>query len=158
LIPRGVIFNHLIKQAGKEPRILQNGTLSTAKDQLTTPILYRAAMVDQGLIKGGKIISEPHELALGALKARGWDPFFRRSEVMRNAYELEGFERHLYYEYDDMLNAFEDENLRYPNRSTWWCPQCPVNKLCLAIEDGSDAEFLIATQYAVGPDRKAATR
>lgn len=163
-IPRGVVYNSLIKQIPKEPRMVQSKrkseglVLSYAKDQLTTPDMYRQALIDNGLMKRGKVISEDHALCLGALLARGWDPFFRRYEVMRNAHELESFERHLVNEYRDMVAAWQDPALRYPNRSTWTCPRCPVNKICLAIEDGSDAEFVIEHQFVVGPDRKAAER
>jgi hypothetical protein len=163
-IPRGVVYNSLIKQIPKEPRMVQGKrkdeglVLSTAKDQLTTPDLYQAALIEQGLMKRGRILSEEHALCMGALLARGWDPFFRRYEVMRNAHELESFEHHLVNEYRDMVEAYDDPAKRYPNRSTWTCPRCPVNKICLAIEDGSDAEFVIDHQFVVGPDRKAAER
>lgn len=168
-IPRGVVYNVLIKNVPKEPRLVQpqkkefkqwanaDGlVLSTAKDQLTTPNMYRAALKEQGLMRGNRVMSDAHAECLGALIARGWDPFFRRYEVMRNAHELNSFEGHLVQEYDDMFEAYELPEKRYPNRSTWHCPGCPVNKICLAQEDGSDVECIIDNQYVPGPDRKAA--
>lgn len=168
-IPRGVVYNSLIKQAPKEPRLVnpqkkehrkfanaEGLVLSTAKDQLTTPNMYREALIKHGIQVRGRILSEDHAACLGALLTRGWDPFFRRYEVTRNEHELASFERHLVNEYDDMLAAWRDPARRYPNRSTWWCSRCPVNKICLAIEDGSDVDYVIDNQYVVGPDRKAA--
>lgn len=161
-IPRGVIYNVLIKNAPKDPRMVQSKkkseglVLSTAKDQLTTPTLYREALIREGLMVGGQIISDKHAECMNALLARGWDPFFRRYEIGRNLDQLLSFERRLYSEYHDMLDArFGDESLLYPNPHTLLCPRCPVRDICLAIEDGSDYEDIVENRYIVGPDRKA---
>lgn len=168
-LPRGVVFDYLIKEIPKAPRMVQPRSkdlaryansdgliVSTAKDQLTTPDMYREALKREGLMRNGRVLTTAHSECLGALLARGWDPFFRRYEVMRNEAEILNFERHLVQEHDDMTIAAEDPGKRYPNRSTWHCPSCPVRALCLAIEDGSDADFIAETQFIEGPDRKVA--
>jgi RecB family exonuclease len=163
-IPRGVVFDYLIKQEPKEPRVVQDRrkghhgeqTLSTAKDQLTTPNLYREALKEWGLMHGNKIPSTDHAACLGALLARGWDPFFRRFEVTRNIDQLMSFESRLVAEYEDMQYAGSgDPELLYPNQHTMLCPRCPVRMICLAMEDGSDVEDMIENDFVVGPDRKA---
>jgi hypothetical protein len=156
LMPRSVIFNVLIKQAPKEPRLLANGDLSTAKDQLTTPDLYRAALKEAGLMKGGKVHSEKHAECMAGLLARGWDPFFRRYQPTRNEQELVSFERRLASEYADMAMVRDNPEMQYPNLSSYTCPGCSVKDICQAMEDGSDPEYIIETHYRVGEDRKAA--
>lgn len=157
IIPRGVILNILIKQEPKPPRILAKGDLSTAKDQLTTPDMYRAALRDHGLLLpgSGRIATDKHEACMKALLERGWDPFFQRLEVTRNIYELMSFEQRLWDEYMDMSEALIGDAPLYPNPSSMLCPRCPVNRICLAMEDGSDPDDVIENQYRQGEDRKA---
>lgn len=155
-IVRGVLFNYLVKQVPKEPRMTQSG-LSGARDQLTTPDMYRQALQDNGLMVGGRITSERHADCLNALLARGWDPFFKRFEVTRNAKQLRNFERRLYEEYEDMqvaLGSLSGEKL-YPNPSAFQCPRCAVREICQAHEDGSDVFSVIEGLFVPGEDRKA---
>lgn len=165
-MPRGVIFNYLIKNAPKEPRWIQgnknNGphndegqALSTAKDQLTTPDQYRDALKSIGLYKRGKVTSDAHAECLNGLLAKGWDPFFRRFEPRRNLSEIQSFEHNLVFEYQDMVDAYENEDKRYPNLSTWWCPGCSVASICQAMNEGSDWEDVAQRSYMQGEDRKA---
>lgn len=159
-IPRGVVFNYAVKKVPKEPRYVQAtkknpSGLSTAKDQLTTPDAYREALKDEGLMIGNKVTSESHADCLAALLERGWDPFFKRFEVMRNEQELLNFEKRLFWEYRDMYTAWEQEELRYPNPKAFWCPGCSVREICQAMEDGSDADDVIESQFVIGEDRKA---
>lgn len=159
VIPRGVVYNDLIKQAPKEPRLIRDGQeLSTAKDQLTTPDQYREALLEFGHMqkRGGEIYSEKHAECLDALLTRGWDPFFRRFEPVRNEEQLLAFERRLAEEYWDMLESKENPIAKvYPNPMVMNCRGCSVKRICLAMEDGSDAEGIIDTEFIVGRDRKA---
>lgn len=156
LIPRGVVYNVLIKNQPKPPRELKNGDLSTAKDQLTTPDLYRAALKEHGLYwPDGTITSEKHAECLEALIAKGWDPFFRRFEVTRTLAELESFERRLFQEWTDMREVYGNQERLYPNPSTFSCPRCPVAPICQSMEDGSDFEGIIEGQFRQSEDRKA---
>lgn len=156
VIPRGAIYNVLIKQEPKEPRVGAKGKLSYAKDQLTTPDMYREALREHGLLtRGGKITSEEHAACLASLLAYGWDRFFCRAEITRNAHQIESFEERLFFEYLDMEEAFENHELLYPNPSTWNCNGCAMMPACLAMEDGSDYQSVIDTHYMLGEDRKA---
>ncbi len=165
-MPRGVIFNYLVKQAPKEPRWIQgnkkNGphnadgkALSTAKDMLTTPDMYRDALKSVGLYKGGKVLSPDHAACLDALLSKGYDPFFQRFEPRRNENEIMAYEGQVFYQQADMVEAADMEEFRYPNKSTWWCPSCSMNRICQAMDDGSDVEDVIEHSYMQGEDRKA---
>lgn len=156
IIPRGFAFNYLIKQAPKPPRILKNGALSTAKDQLTTAELYREELVRRGLIlRDGTVTSDTHAEAYASLLSHGWDRFFKRHYVGRNKTELLNFERRLFEEWEDMVDCVDGEIELYPNLSRFHCPRCPVGPICQAMEDGSDWEDVIDSRYTDRPDRKA---
>ena len=156
IIPRGFCFNLLAKQIPKPPRILKNGSLSTAKDQLTTADAYREELIKQGLmLKDGTVTSEEHEHAYEALLSHGWDRFFDRQYVTRSKLELIHFEQRLFEEWQDMSDCFSGDLSMYPNLSRFHCPNCQVNSICQAIEDGSDYEDIIDHNYMQKPDRKS---
>lgn len=161
-MPRGVIFNYLVKQLPKPVRINQAtkanplGPVSTAKDQLTTPAMYREVLRERGIMeKDGTINSETHAECYAALLERGMRPFFQRFEVQRNEHEIRSFEKHLEREYLDMRKVRKEPDRAYPNRSTWHCPNCSMGPLCLAMDDGSDVQGIIESRYQQAPDRKA---
>lgn len=154
-IPRGVVFNYLIKDQPKEPRVGKKGDLSYAQGQRTTPDMYREALKDHGMIKRGKIESEKHAQCLASLLAHGWDRFFQRHEPTRNEHQMHSYEERLFFEYLDMEEALENHELLYPNLSTWNCPGCAVAPICWAMEDGSDYQDIIDNQFVIGEDRKA---
>lgn len=152
IIPRGTIFNFLVKHLPKEPRLVYNDTkLSTAKDQLTLPDMYESYMREFQVMD-----SPAHLECLASLKAHGRERFFKRFEVERNQHELEQFEKRLFEEYHDMFDAYKfPERRAYPNPSYMHCPNCSVNSICQAIEDGSDYDWIIETRYQQAKDRKA---
>jgi hypothetical protein len=162
VIPRGAVFNYLVKQEPKEPRIIgvtekkPEGELSTAKDQLCLARDYRVVMLDRGIMrKDGTIDSEKYADCYAGLLAKGWDPYFKRFEPQRNEHEMFSFEERLYQEYRDMRDVFNHREKAYPNLSTWWCPSCSVAPICQALEDGSDVEGIIENRFMEAPDRKA---
>lgn len=156
IVPRGVVFNFLVKQAPKDPRSLKSGDLSSAKSQLTTPQKYRRALRDRGLmLKDGTIKDKKYEEAYEALLSRGWSPFFVRHEVTRNRSELKHFEERLADEWEEMHDCYMGDMPLLPNLSRWTCPRCRVAPICQAIEDGSDVEGIIESRYMDAGDRKA---
>lgn len=161
VIPRGTVFNYLVKQVPKQPRIVQEsaknpGGLSTAKDQLCLARDYRQALLDRDLmLKNGSIVHDAHAECYEGLLAKGWDPYFKRFQPQRNEHEILSFEERLYEEYKDIRSVYHDRNKAYPNLSTWWCPTCSVAPICQAMEDGSDVESIINNRFMQAPDRKA---
>lgn len=161
-IPRGVVLNTLIKKPVKEPRWGKSGKLSYAKDQLTTADLYRDAIKEAGLMgPGGTILSDDHADCLAGLLARGWDPWFRRYEAVRNDFEIIDYERFLHQNYQEMAEGAElpaEHPFFYPNPITnpfGVCQSCPVRRICRAMSDGSDWEGIVKTDFHEGEDRKA---
>lgn len=161
-LPRGVVLNTLIKKEVKEPRWGKSGKLSYAKDQLTTPDLYREALKEADLVgSGGTIMSDDHAACLEGLLARGWDPWFRRYEAVRNEFEIIDYERFLYRHLLDMVEGAglpADDPYFYVNPLTnpfGICQSCTVRRICRAMSDGSDWEGIIETEFHEAEDRKA---
>lgn len=148
-LPFGIIFEHLLKKIPEDPRILKNGSLSTAKNQNTMPWQYEAKMKEMGLMK-----SKEHLECLYALEAQGFDGYFEREMTQRNVEQVLAFEKHLYFIYQDMLAVVADPRKAYPNPSSFRCPRCPFLSVCMAMDDGSDYEHLIETQYVVDPIKR----
>lgn len=163
IIPRGAIIDELLKNIVQEPRWVQGRkrsdpplVLSTARDQRTLAHMYRAALDDEGYVKGGSIVSERHRECYEALLARGWDPFYRRYEVTRTAEELQAFEEQLVVEYEEMAEVIAVPARQYPNKNPYGdCKRCGLRELCRGMDDGSDVEHLRSSLYVVGEDRKA---
>ncbi len=147
-VPTGAIFNVLIKDPPKPPRVLNSGELSKDKSQRTTFELYLAEVNKQGL----DIVD--YEEVLNALAEKGWDKFFIREGVSRSIEELLDFEHRLYYEYKDMQAVLEDpDNLAYTNASVWNCGGCPVMPICRNLNERNDIEWIIDQMYITMPSR-----
>jgi hypothetical protein len=156
ILPRGFCENYLLKRTPKEPRILTDGSLSTAKDQLTSADKYKVALKEQKLIRAdGTIKSTKHAECYEALESHGWDRFFVRHYVGRNKHELVSFEERLFEEWQDMADCNNGNLVLYPSMSKLWCPNCRVAPICQAMEDGSDWQGVMETRYTQKPDRKA---
>ena len=146
----GVIIEALMKRLPEEPRILQNGDLSTDKRQNTLPALYQAEMKRRGLMRSAK-----HMETLEALIQQGWDGYFEREITQRNYEQLMSYEDHLYYTVYDMKAAAADPlHVAYPSPSLMRCPRCPFLNVCTAMEDGSDYEYLLDTHFDINEERR----
>ena len=158
ILPRGVIYNYLIKKEVKPPKINKGNKLSTDKRQLTTAAMYRAELEERGLMTKGKIANKEMRETYEAFLQRGWSPWFQRHYAMRNVFELQSFEERLADEYQDMLDVYEEVHPALPHFGLPhlpWCNYCSVAPICQAIEDGSDADQIIDSRYMQAPDRKA---
>lgn len=148
-LPRGVIYETLLKRAPKEPRILKDGSLSTDKDQGTLYGLYLAKMQELGLMKSEKHIATAH-----ALRVKGWEGFFNREKTSRNASQLLAYQEHLFYTYTEMREVVKDPRKAYPNPSPLVCMRCPFLSVCTAMEDGGDPEGILDANFAVNPEKR----
>lgn len=148
-VPAGVFIEGLMKKLPEEPRILKNGTLSTAKNQNTLPALYEATMKRMGLMR-----SAEHLQCLAALQEQGWDGYFEREMTQRNGDQILNYEKHLYYVVQDMLAVVADPEKAYPSPSQMRCPRCPLINVCMAMEDGGDYEYLLETQFEINTERR----
>lgn len=147
IVPRGAIYNVLSKEPPHPPRILANGQLSRDKSQRTTFELYLQTIKEQGL---DPVEYEDH---LNFLSEKGWRQFFVREGVTRNEEELLSFEERLAYEYQDMKRALKDPGYRYPNPGQRTCGICQLIPVCQAVEEQSDAEYVIEEMYESLPPR-----
>lgn len=131
-MPRGAVYNALIKDPPKDPKILKDGSLSKDKAQRTTYELYMAALRREDL--------DPEDYAdmLEYLKEKAWSQFFLRDVVMRNEEELLSFEKRLFHEYQDMQRVLVDPEQAYPNPNQRTCPGCSLIPLCQAMEEQND--------------------
>jgi hypothetical protein len=146
-IPRGAIYNSLIKEPPGPPRVLKDGSLSKDKAQRTTYDLYLDA------IRENNLAVDAYTDILEYLQGKGWHQFFVRDTVQRNIEELESFEERLYEEYRDMEDAIRHAERRYPNPSQLTCPFCPIVPICQALEEKGDIQYLIDEMYEVREPR-----
>lgn len=146
-LPRGALYNVLLKDPPKPPRILKSGGLSLDKAQRTTFDLYVQAIDELGLDR------RDYEDFLNFLGAKGWNTFFPRDGMNRNKHEIRNFERRLAVEYEDMQRALDDEDARYPNPTQRVCQTCSMVALCQAMEDGSDVQSIREEMYQVKEPR-----
>lgn len=141
-LPRGAMYNVLLKDPPKPPRILVSGKMSVDKSQRTTYDLALECIEEHGLD------SSDYAEFLELLRDAGWSRFFPRSDnVGRNIHQVQSFERHLAREYVDMQRALADPEERYPNPSQSTCRYCSMVPVCNAMEDGSDVADIMSTMY-----------
>lgn len=145
-VPRGAIYNALIKDPPRPPRELKSGGLSTDKAQRTTYDLYMQAITERDQDP------DDYEEILEYLKEKGWNQFFIRDGLQRNVEELLSFEERLYYEYLDMERCIEHPEWAYPNPSQRTCPGCGMLPLCQAMEE-KNPDWVRENMYEVIPPR-----
>jgi len=143
VVPRGGMYNVLLKDPPKPPRVLKNGTVSKDKSQRTTYDLYMQALEEYD--------QDPADYAeiLDYLKEKGWSQFFIRMQSERNMEQLAQFEKHLFHEFADMDECLQFTVQLYPNPSQYTCPRCQFLPICKAMEEGSDPEWVIEHGYEV---------
>lgn len=146
-VPRGALYNALIKEPPKPPRVLKDGSLSKDKQQRTTYDLYVRAIAEN------EFDPDDYEEVLGFLKEKGWNSFFLRDGLEKNLDELESFEWRLQHEYKDITLALGDEGYRYPNPSQRTCPGCGMISICQAMEERGDVEYVKESMFVVTEPR-----
>ena len=146
-VPRGALYNALMKEPPKPPKILTKGNLSQDKSQRTTYFLYKEAIAELSLDEAD------YEEMLEFLEQKGWHQFFLRDGLEKNLDELESFEWRLQHEYEDMTLALREEGYCYPNPSQRTCPGCSVLALCQAMEERGDVEYVKESMYVVTEPR-----
>lgn len=147
VVPRGVIYNALIKEPPGPPRILKDGSISKDKSQRTTYDLYLEAIKQNGLDRAD------YTEILEILHDKGWNQFFVRDGLQKNIEELESFEERLSMEYEDMSQVLAQPERAYPNPSQQNCPGCSYIALCQSMEEKGDVDYLREEMYEVIPPR-----
>jgi len=138
---QGVIYNEAVKKLAHPPvellRPREGRNFSVNKQQDTT---YEMAV--HALSVAGEDL-RLYDDFLSYLKLQG-NKFFRRTQVHRNTYELQDQGVRIYHEAREMLNP---ETVPYPNPSRFNCMMCAFRSPCIAMNDGSDYEFLLQEDY-----------
>lgn len=138
---QGVIYNEAVKKVAHVPlrlkRPREGRNFSVNKQQDTT---YELAL--RTLSEAGEDITLYDDF-LEYLKLQG-NKFFRRTQVHRNEHELKDQGLRIYHEAREMLNP---ETVPYPNPSRFNCMMCAFRQPCIAMNDGSDWEFLLQEDY-----------
>lgn len=147
-LPKGIIYDTLLKKVPSEPRVLKSGKLSQDKEQGTTYELFMAAIKERG--------ENPAEYAevLASLREQGWSKFFVREVTHRNLEQVKAYERDLYYTFQDMREVARDPRKAYPSPSPMRCPRCVFRDVCLAMNDGSDYEDMIKARFNISEEKR----
>lgn len=138
----GACWIQFIKAIPDEPKILRDGSLSMDKRQYTTAAIYREACIKYY----GKIPAKYHEIInhFSSLEEPDSDRFVKREMIYRNETFAANEERKIFAEIDDMV----DPNLSiYPNPTSDCTWDCNYRAPCLAMDDGSDYEYMLETEY-----------
>lgn len=140
---QGVIYNEAVKKVAHPPQELmrprEGRNFSVNKQADTT---YELAL--RTLTKAGEDL-ELYDDFLGYLKLQG-NKFFRRTQVHRNIHELKDQGLRIYYEAKEMISP---DTVPYPNPSRFNCMMCSFRQPCIAMNDGSDYQFLIEEDYRI---------
>ena len=137
----GVIYQQHKKDVPGHPKILSNGKVSTNKTMNTSYALYRQTLMD---VYGNAACFPTDNIrylnTLVADEESDADKFIRRDKIYRNQYQIAAQGEKILLEVEDMLR----EGLPlYPNPSKDCSWLCPLESVCIAMDDGSDFESLL---------------
>lgn len=141
-MPKGAIYNVLLKDPPKPPRELKDGSLSKDKSQRTTFDLYLEGIKERGLE-----VSD-YEDILNFLGQKGWSTFFPRDGIQKTEEEIRSFGERLTAEHSDMSNALVDHRFRYPNPGQRTCGICQLIPICQSMEEGGDVQDVITNGFS----------
>lgn len=143
--PEGMVYVQLKKAAPNLPIQLQDGSLSVNKSQATTYDLFRAAALT--LSPDPDNWPEKYHTFLAYMAEQDTpegDAFIRRDMLRRNAAVVGTEWMKIQAEVTDMTNP----NLPlYPNPTRDCVWDCSFKPVCLAMDDGSDWEYLLKENY-----------
>ena len=140
---QGVIYNEAVKKTAHKPDELVSTRMgrnfSVNKQADTT---YDLAL--STLTKAGEDL-DLYDDFLSFLKLQG-NKFYRRTQVHRNIPELADQGIRIYHEAKEMINP---DTVPYPNPSRFSCMMCSFRQPCIAMNDGSDYEFLLEEDFRI---------
>jgi len=132
----GVVYQQFAKRMPLLPKVLATGRVSTDVRQATSAALYARLLVDMY----GGLDTAPNENIIALNKIRmtedeDRDRFIVRHRIERNEMQLLSFEQKVLLELEDIANP----NLpMYPNATKDCDNMCPLQAVCIAMDDGSD--------------------
>lgn len=146
-----VIYNAVRKNYPKEPTRLKNGLLSVDRTKEgTTADLFKAAVLSDPDLEYWFRNNDKAQSYYAYLCEMGDSLFIQRDLVTRNAHEIEATGTHL------KLIAMEmvESPYIYPNPTgEFRCLECAFRSPCIAADDGSDWQGMLADGYENNRDR-----
>lgn len=133
---RGVIYNELRKKAPRKPSVLRSGALSVNKSQDTTYETYLATINELGYK------AKAYDSILQYLKDNPKE-FVRRTKVTYTSRMMDIVGKRIRAEAVNMLG---DPDI-YPTPSRFNCNGCRFFAPCLALQEGSDPQFILDEMY-----------
>lgn len=145
----GIVYVQFRKVVPQLPKVLATGKVSTNMSQSTSAAMYgKLLQMMYGTIMDAP---NPNKLCYNNMLARedeDKDYFIARHRIERNEAQLLAFEKKVEMEVEDMAN---DNLPLYPN-PTRECDWCPLNAACIAMDDGSDWQYILDTYSSRGQD------
>ena len=137
----GAIWQQFLKDVPRPALSLQDGSLSTNKQQRVTYITYRETLKEMY----GDVNKAPQKNIqflnhLAEVQSDGGDRVIHRDSINRNETFLINHEKQIIQEAIDMLNP---DTPLYPNQQFTCSWDCPFQVACVSMDDGSDWEFEI---------------
>jgi PD-(D/E)XK nuclease superfamily len=138
----GVLYIQFAKQQSDTVTVLKDGNLSQNKQIATTYALYREALVERFGTVPPQYVN--HLNYLSSQETAEGDMFIKRSLVRRNQHAIAMEEQKILAEVSEMILPSLP---LYPNpiRDCFW--DCSFRDPCLAMDDGSDYQYLVNTMY-----------
>jgi hypothetical protein len=140
----GSVYNELYKGYPQPPTMnkvqRQGRWFSVNKTQDTSYAMYLQTLIEY---------NEPIELyreVLDHFRLNG-KQWFRRTQIHRSPHEMKEMGERISMEAMDMV----DPNIRlYPNPSRFSCRWCPFRTPCLMVNDGSDVQWILNSNFRKG--------
>lgn len=141
--PQGVLYNVLRKKVPTEPEVTTSGLLTRRTNLDTTAAAYVAAIRKHHPDWSRELIWETYGGTISSLFEQG-NSFFARIPVRRTTSEIQTLTYDLWSVAQEMTSM---KTPIYPNESWLTCNFCPFRAPCLAMNAGSDVEFILANEY-----------
>lgn len=137
----GVCYQQHRKMFPTPPKILKSGRVSTAANMSTSRGLYNKVLRDvYGTWDNYPADNKAYLHKLASEEDIDGDAFIRRDWIYRNNHQMAAQWEKIMMELEDMTRP----NLPlYPNPGKDCAWQCPLESVCVAMDDGSDWESLL---------------
>jgi len=147
-----ILYTGLRKNYPKPPTLTTKGVPSVDRQKEgTTAELFEALVASDPVISDWFVNNQRAQEYYTYLLETGDSLFVQRDLVTRNHHEIAAEGRHMQMIAKEMLS--EDLNI-YPNPTgNWLCLNCAFRSPCIATDDGSDWQGMLADGYEVNRDR-----
>ena len=148
-----VLYTALRKNYPKPPTRTYGGSaLSVDRTKEgTTAELFQTAIEDDPTLQKWFLGNEKAQSYYTYLCETGDDMFVQRDLVTRNKWEIQAAGKHLRMIAQEMINP---DTPIYPNPTgNWLCTGCAFRSPCIAADDGSDWQGMLADGYEPNRDR-----